>query len=453
MLIIVLWAVAALSVITTNFAFMVKTHVRIASNYANDAKLRAIARSGVESAIAALDADLDPLDSLGEEWADSEDLFAEHPVGAGFFTLTRDAADGESAVGYGMEDEASKVNLLTATPEMLIELEGMDETLVDALIDWQDEDSDASPNGAEHDYYESLPEPYFCKNASLDTVAELLLVRGFEPSVVFGEDWNLNGILDPNEDDGDGADPPDNQDGYLDRGIYPFVTIYSSDKNIDLNDEKRVDISSADESTLQSSLGLKEDEARAIVAWRGKHKFEHVGDLLKVVEAPPKTNSNSRKSDSAGRSSKGKGAKGKAGKPAPSNIPESTTPAFNVGRVQEFIDGCAVNGEEIVVGRVNINTAPEQVLATLPGIDEEIASAIVTYRRTGGGFESIGGLLNVAEVEQEVFIAISDLLTVRSYQFRIQSTGWIEDVKARRTITAVVDRSDETIETMYWQEQ
>ena len=36
------------------------------------------------------------------------------------------------------------------------------------------------------------------------------------PEFVRGEDWNLNGRLDPNEDDGDISYPPDNSDGKLD---------------------------------------------------------------------------------------------------------------------------------------------------------------------------------------------------------------------------------------------
>ena len=63
------------------------------------------------------------------------------------------------------------------------------------------------------------PSPYQIANAPLTTLDELLLVKGFTARIVYGEDANLNGLLDPNEDDGDASFPPDNGDGVLDRGL------------------------------------------------------------------------------------------------------------------------------------------------------------------------------------------------------------------------------------------
>ena len=35
------------------------------------------------------------------------------------------------------------------------------------------------------------------------SVREVLLVNGATPELLYGEDWNLNGRLDPNENDGE----------------------------------------------------------------------------------------------------------------------------------------------------------------------------------------------------------------------------------------------------------
>ena len=58
-----------------------------------------------------------------------------------------------------------------------------------------------------------------------------MMVRGMTGPILFGEDWNRNGILDANENDGDTSFPPDNGDGQLDRGLYPFLTVWSSESN------------------------------------------------------------------------------------------------------------------------------------------------------------------------------------------------------------------------------
>ena len=82
-------------------------------------------------------------------------------------------------------------------------LSGTYALLAGAILDWADEDSEISPNGAESEVY-SLKDPERqCKNGSFETVEELLLVDGAEWDVLYGEDANGNGILDPNEDDGD----------------------------------------------------------------------------------------------------------------------------------------------------------------------------------------------------------------------------------------------------------
>jgi len=50
---------------------------------------------------------------------------------------------------FGLVDEASKLNLNTATADMLATLPGMTVEFAAAIIDWRDTDSTPSENGAE----------------------------------------------------------------------------------------------------------------------------------------------------------------------------------------------------------------------------------------------------------------------------------------------------------------
>ena len=52
--------------------------------------------------------------------------------------------------------------------------------LCDAVADWTDIDDEPRPGGAETAYYKSLPTPYQAKNAMLDTLEELRMVKGFD---------------------------------------------------------------------------------------------------------------------------------------------------------------------------------------------------------------------------------------------------------------------------------
>lgn len=73
-----------------------------------------------------------------------------------------------------------------------------------------------------------------------------------------------------------------------------------------------------------------------------------------------------------------------------------------------FVAGFAVISEECVAAtknaaettltvseKININTADEAMLSTLPGIGEKTALAITTYRKENGNFKSIDDLEQV----------------------------------------------------------
>lgn len=183
-----------------------------------------------------------------------------------FSIVADDPTDDERYIRFGITDEASKLNLNTATEEQLLKLveavvgQGEENDLnpraiVDAIIDWRDTDS--KPTGeagdTEEGYYRSLDKPYRVKNGPFTTVEELLLVKGVTGEVLFGEDFDRNGLLTPNEDDGDDTFPPDNEDGILNRGLFPYMTVMSYDNNTSNDNRPRV-FMFGDEATLKKDL-------------------------------------------------------------------------------------------------------------------------------------------------------------------------------------------------------
>ena len=63
-------------------------------------------------------------------------------------------------------------------------------------------------------------------------------------------------------------------------------------------------------------------------------------------------------------------------------------------------------------GLININTASESILDTLPGIGKVLAARIVAYRQENGPFEKTTDLSLVEGIGQEKLLAILDLITV-----------------------------------------
>lgn len=109
-----------------------------------------------------------------------------------------------------IEDEGGKLNVNALKEkhkdvfQRLLEVRGISqqeaEVITDCLIDWLDEDNMPLPRGAEGKYYESLPEPYSCRNGQLESLEELTLVKGITPEVyekiekdltIYGQDLKI----------------------------------------------------------------------------------------------------------------------------------------------------------------------------------------------------------------------------------------------------------------------
>ncbi|MDB6154514.1 MAG: comEA protein, partial [Chthoniobacteraceae bacterium] len=162
------------------------------------------------------------------------------PVGdATFWFLGRAAettTNGTTRV-FGLVDEASKINLnmRVSDPQIFLDilgkLPGMTAELAAAIIDWRDADEDVTPGGAEAETYNRQTPASSAKNADFESVEELGLVSGATRLILYGEDTNLNGVLDANEDDGETNLPSDNSDGKLDPGILEYLTVFSKESN------------------------------------------------------------------------------------------------------------------------------------------------------------------------------------------------------------------------------
>ncbi|MFH1834057.1 MAG: hypothetical protein ABH877_03445, partial [bacterium] len=198
--------------------------------------------------------------------------FSEGAMAYRFSIVADDPTDDEDRIRLGITDEASKLNLNTATEAQLRILvqaavgeeneEINPQQIVNAILDWRDPDQRArgEDGDTEGDYYRRLPRPYGVKNGDFDTVEELLLVKGVTGQILYGEDFDRNGLLTPNEDDGDETFPPDDQDGVLNRGLYPYLTVLSSESDVNNDNRQRVYLyGDADVLRTELSLAFPED--------------------------------------------------------------------------------------------------------------------------------------------------------------------------------------------------
>jgi len=282
-LIVTIWVVLVLAGLALVFARSMRVAAIVAANHVASLEAECVAIGASEHIMA-------KLASSSED--ESSDLMDSEPyeamqVGEGYFWVLRSNLEEDDKFDYGLTDEAGKINLNSASLEMLLRLPGMTAELAASIIDWRDEDSEISAGGAESEYYLLQAEPYNCKNAPFETVDEILLVKGASEELLYGEDTNLNGVLDDHENDGDLSEPSDNRNGRLDAGFYDYVTVYSVESNLDSQGNERININDAgSRADIQSALQeiLTEDRALEVMnVIPTRPSFENVLDFYFVT--------------------------------------------------------------------------------------------------------------------------------------------------------------------------
>jgi general secretion pathway protein K len=164
----------------------------------------------------------------------------------------------QEGIEVRLYDHAGKINLQSLSrPKLRALLErklggprNADQRQIDDMMeawnDWLDLNDGASANGAERDYYQSLPQPYLPRNGALESVEELLHVRGF--AEVFA-DVNLDAAF----------------------------TVYGDDDLINLN------LATVD--AMRLLPGLDDALIADILRYRAEKEFLGNGDVAQVVPA------------------------------------------------------------------------------------------------------------------------------------------------------------------------
>jgi len=416
-LVAVLWLVMVLLVIVATVGRTSRLDSRICLFETEEMRCKWACRAGVETAIAVLNEDFKESDCLTDLWSDNDDDFNDVALEKCWFSVK-------------VIDEASKLNVNTATREQLMELPDMEQQIADAIIDWRDENDTPGTEGVEAGYYENLPFGYFIRNGPFRTIRELLLVRGVTEELLYGEDTNLNGQLDYNEADGSENPPADDGDDELDQGWIAYLTCYSYDRNQDAAGEERININEANEGQLTRSLGIRRSQARWIVENRSGNGYESIADLINRNSPREPANQTRRDSDQA--------------------------EPLDLQTFAQIADRITVDDNDEVPGRINVNTAPAPVLTALLGDDDRaeiLADNIVAYRAgLLDGMEGIAELLQVQSMDIDTFKTIANDVTTRSAVYTIRCIATADrsgSSGATVQTEAVVDRSSQPCTILY----
>lgn len=181
-LILTLLITAILVTLIVEFNYSTQVDLRIAGNFRNDLQAHYLAKSGINIAISYLKYDLEntDTDTLDEDWAKP---YPPIPVGDGFVKVITEDENAKININKVVTDQGKVNEQIRDILHRLLEMIEVDVGILDAIIDWIDPDDEPLPEGAENSYYGSLDPPYACKNGSLDTLSELLMIKGITDEV------------------------------------------------------------------------------------------------------------------------------------------------------------------------------------------------------------------------------------------------------------------------------
>lgn len=81
--------------------------------------------------------------------------------------------------------------------------------------------------------------------------------------------------------------------------------------------------------------------------------------------------------------------------------------------ISESAGESVLEDEDVKDGKININTADIDLLQTINGVGESLASKIIDYRKQNGKFKSIEDLKNVSGIGDKKFEDIKDKVIVK----------------------------------------
>ena len=443
-----LWCLALLSVVVIGVLHTARMDLLVVKNYNDRIQAHYLALAGIEKAKALLYQDSRERSRSGRHHSgnlyNSPDQFRDVAFGRGRFSVLRAGREDEGGgVLYGISDEESRLNVNVASADELGKLDGLTSDVVAAILDWRDPDDVVTPGGAELEYYASLQPPSQPRNGPLQTVRELLMVRGFSSDLLGSDTPPADALDEP------GANQAENSLNNLNPGLAGLLTVDSSPQDVSASGGDRVNVQSADERSLTGVRGITSDIARAIVAYRGQNQFKSIADLLDVTAAQNKSG--------LGAAAAGDQGNQDQSNPAPDGQSPNAQASSNGPKVisqdllMDIADELTISDGDLK-GAVNINTASLDVLSCLQGVTRDLAQAIISYRQSAGFFPNVAYLLKVDGMTRDIFKQLAPRVSVRSDTFRILCEGRVGAGGTRQRIQEIVRMTADGLTTLSYRE-
>ncbi len=530
MLLLVLVIVAMLALASFGFSDLMLNERRAAQTTNRQSQVRSLARSGAQLARQFLDrtpADQTAAGGIYDNagrFSKQVVLDSKSPRDKGTFSVVAPKITDSTVEGvrYGLQDECTRINLAnilnfeklpavatmsssntitggtssmgTSNAEnMLVSLPGMTQDVADAILDWIDADDNPRDQGAESDYYSSLPNGYNCRNAPPASIEELLQVRGVTPELLFGNDAIKMGYAPTSGSSGGSVGGVDNSDGIMDHGWAAYLTLWSAETNYKADGTPKINLNSKDLAGLYNSLVQAVDEptAQFVVAWRmGAAPVNSSGSFDSTVLTSSSSTSTGTSGGTTGGSGGGTGS-GSATTATAKNtlgsvldlfgavVPTKPTSTSNSGQatrgaatfpnpfttdsgslqtnIPKLLDNCTVYSGQTIPGRININLAPRTVLQCIPGLSSTVIDQIISNRvqdpnsappdQAYPTWPLVEGIVDLPTMK-----ALMPYVTAGGNVYRAQVIGKFDKESPTARLEVVIDATIHPAQYLYWKD-
>jgi type II secretory pathway component PulK len=399
------------------------------ANLAASMQATSIERGAEQYVIALLSQDDQSPDDLTEEF------YSGVQVGDGYFWICRpDFGDNDTLQLFGLRDEGSKLNINSATYDQLMKLPNMTDQDAGSIVDWRDADDTPTNGGAESSYYGSLPSPYTAKNAPYETVEELLLVQGVSRELLYG-----NGLAPPlgvpaNTRGTTGQGVTDLQTAH---GLFDLLTVYSKEPA---------------QATTASSAGGNGGAAGGGATGGGGG----TGGTQKVSINNPQARDNLRQllEDKLGKSKSDQIMSAVGGVSYDDVFAFAFAGKMSGEDLSEVYDSLTVTPDQAAPPqqpkpKINVNTAPRDVLLCLPKIESADVDKLLGQRQSNPqGTTTVGWVLD-ALGETAGKLQLSQYVNGKSRQYSADIVAVSGNGRAFKHVRIVVDASGSTPKIVY----
>ena len=353
----------------------------------------------------------------------TQDQFTAVPVGDSYFWITRTDFGDSTLPNWGLLDESTKMPLNDVTQDQLAAMPGMTTDLASAVVAYHgtiattssDATTDATSSDASSSSSSSASgsassassgttdngDGTIVKNAPFESVAELALVQGFTHDLLYGPPGAAVAADSGQAMSGTG-------DWYVSHGIADYYTVWSGGPNPAADGPAR--ISYNDQASRDALTTLLADKLGSTAS---------ANEILARI-APPRRGPPTIVQDIFDFADK------------------TAISADDLAKIEDYVTNDAT--VTTLPGRVNINTAPREVLLALGTLSSSDVDALLAARPDAIA-STPNSLAWVYGVLKDKAIGLGSLVCAQGKQYSADITAVSGDGRGFRHVKVVVDTS------------